>query len=69
MTDENNRIEIDDLPRAEKELTDEEEKGVSGGTGGVNVMMGDGSVRFTVDSTPVNTTGGSLTTDVSKTKP
>lgn len=66
MTDENKRIEIDDLPRTEKELTDDEEKNVTGGA--------DGSVRFIAagigESTKGNTIGGSLTTDVTNpTKP
>lgn len=66
MTDENKRIEIDDLPRAERELTDDEEKSVTGGA--------DGSVRSISiaigESTKVNTIGGSLATDVTNpTKP
>lgn len=67
MTDENKRIEIDDLPRAERELTDDEEKSVTGGA--------DGSVRSISigvigESTKVNSIGGSLATDVTNpTKP
>jgi len=56
MDDDNRRIDIDDLPKAAEELSDDEEQGVTGGgphTGGVNVVLADGSVRF-------NTVGGSL---------
>lgn len=72
MTDENKRIEIDDLPRAEQELTDEEEKSVTGGagthTGGILVGLGDGSVRNTagdsVGANKVEGIGGSRTGNV-----
>ena len=56
MNDDNRRIDVDDLPKAAEELSDDEEKGVTGGgptAGGVQVGMSDGSVRF-------NTVGGSL---------
>jgi prepilin-type processing-associated H-X9-DG protein len=41
------RIKIEDLPQPEKELSPEEQQDVKGGahTGGVNVLMADGSVR------------------------
>ena len=64
MNDENKRIDINDLPRAEEDLTDEEAKGVSGG-GGANFLFVDGSVRNTVDGSlstnKVDTIGGSRT--------
>jgi hypothetical protein len=43
MDDDNRRIDIDDLPKAAEELSDDEEKEVTGGTphtGGVNVALG-----------------------------
>jgi hypothetical protein len=59
MADENKKIEIDDLPRATEELTNEEAKGVTGG-----VSTPTGSVTFMVDNvnraTTGNTVGGSL---------
>ena len=67
MSDENKRIEIEDLPRTEDELTDEEAKNVTGGhSGGVNVAMADGSVRFVSGGISGNTAGGVLSTDDSK---
>jgi len=57
------RINIDDLAKPEHELSDDEESKVTGGhSGGVNVALGDGSVRFVSG----NTIGGALSTDVSK---
>jgi hypothetical protein len=56
MDDDDRRIDIDDLPRSEEELSADEEQGVTGGgptTGGILVGLSDGSVRF-------NTVGGSL---------
>ena len=70
MADENEkRISIDDLPRAEEQLTDEEEKGVTGG-GGLNFVLSDGSVKFntvggSLGASRGNTIGGSLAGDVS----
>lgn len=68
MDEENRRIDISDLPKPEKELSDDEEKDVTGG-GGVNALFIDGSVRFSVDNSPGatkgNTIGGSLAGDVS----
>lgn len=41
------RIKVEDLPQPEKELSPEEQQDVQGGahTGGVNVLLADGSVR------------------------
>ncbi len=63
MDDENaKRINVDDLAKPEQELSDEEEKNVSGGhSGGINVVMGDGSVR----GVSGNTVAGTLGSDVS----
>ena len=57
------RVKIDQ-PKAEaNELTSTEMKKVKGGhSGGVNVLMGDGSVRFTKTSTSI-TDGTSNITD------
>jgi len=61
------RIQIDDLAKPERELSEEEENQVTGGhTGGVNVAMGDGSVRFVSGGISGNTVGGVLSTDLSK---
>ena len=63
MDEENkNRVNIDDLAKPEEELSADEANNVTGGhSGGVNVLMADGSVRF-VKSTD-NTIGGALTSD------
>jgi hypothetical protein len=55
MDDDNRRIDIDDLPKAAEELSDDEKQGVTGGTppGGANFALSDGSVKF-------NTVGGSV---------
>ena len=47
-----NRIDIEDLPQAEQELTAEESKEVQGGKGGITKL---GSQRLVIqgDSTPV----------------
>ena len=55
MDEENNRIDIDDLPKAEKELTDEEEKNVQGGI----TKEGQGTLRLD-SSASANVVGGSL---------
>jgi prepilin-type processing-associated H-X9-DG protein len=58
------RINIDDLAKPEQELSDDEEKNVAGGhSGGVNVLMADGSVRFVSNQTSSNTVGGQLPGD------
>jgi hypothetical protein len=62
MSDEDKRIEIDDLPRATEELTAGEAEGVTGG--GSSVPQG--KVTFTIDNlgaTRGNTVGGSLADD------
>lgn len=66
MDDENKRINIEDLPRAEEELTDEEAKNVEGGAG-LFRLYGDvnGDRSAATDSTKGNTIGGSLAGDVS----
>jgi prepilin-type processing-associated H-X9-DG protein len=69
MNDDEKRINIEDLPKAAEELSDAEEKGVTGGhSGGINVVMGDGSVRQssggTLNANKVITIGGSRTEDV-----
>ncbi|HKO96480.1 MAG TPA: H-X9-DG-CTERM domain-containing protein [Pyrinomonadaceae bacterium] len=61
------RINIDDLAKPEQELSDDDEKNVTGGySGGVNVAMGDGSVRFVSGGISGNTVGGVLSPDDSK---
>jgi len=43
------RTKANDLPKTKQELTPKQAKRVKGGsvhTGGVNVLLGDGSVRF-----------------------
>jgi hypothetical protein len=68
MDEDNRRIDIDDLPKAAEELSDDEEKGVTGGVGGLNVVLGDGSVRNnaggTLGANKGGTVGGSRTEDV-----
>jgi len=59
-----NRVNIDDLAKPEEELSADEANNVTGGhSGGVNVAMADGSVRFISSSISGNTVGGTLTTD------
>ena len=58
------RIDIEDLPRAKEELTDEEAKNVEGGAG--FMYFKDSPI---VGEVTVNTIGGSLATDGSKPKP
>ena len=61
------RINIDDLAKPEQELSDDEKKDVTGGySGGINVVMGDGSVRFVSGGISGNTVGGALSIDDSK---
>ena len=61
------RINIDDLAKPEQELSEDEEKDVTGGhSGGVNVAMADGSVRFISSGISGNTVGGVLSPDDSK---
>ena len=58
------RINIDDLAQPEQELSEADEKNVTGGhSGGINVAMGDGSVRFVSQGISGNTVGGVLSTD------
>jgi hypothetical protein len=56
MSDDNQRIDIGDLPRAEEELTDEEAKNVEGGLS----KVGAGQLIFPHANNPGNTVGGSL---------
>ena len=66
MDETKNRINIDDLPKPEEELTTDEQNNVGGGhSGGANVLLGDGSVRFVKSTTDGNTVGGTLSTDTS----
>jgi hypothetical protein len=60
MDDENKRIDIEDLPRAAEELTDEEARNVEGGL----TKVGPGTLTLTNSNvyTPGNTIGGSLGT-------
>jgi hypothetical protein len=62
MEDENKRIDIEDLPRAEEELTDEEAQNVEGGAGLYRLY---GDVNGDSIATKGNTVGGSLAGDVS----
>ncbi|HKO96479.1 MAG TPA: hypothetical protein VJU86_05790 [Pyrinomonadaceae bacterium] len=61
MDSENKRIEIEDLPRAEEELTDDEAKNVEGGAG--FMYFKDAPI---VGEVKVNTVGGSLSADKPK---
>jgi len=58
MDEDNRRIDIGDLPRAEEELTDEEAENVEGGLS----KVGAGTLTLTNSNvyTPGNTVGGSL---------
>lgn len=58
MDEENRRIDIDDLPTAQEELTDEEAKNVAGGL----TKVGPGTLTLTNSNahTSGNTVGGSL---------
>jgi hypothetical protein len=62
MDDENKRIDIEDLPRAEEELTNEEAENVEGGAGLYRFY---GDVNGDSAATKGNTIGGSLAGDVS----
>jgi len=62
MDDENKRIDIEDLPRAEEELTDEDARNVEGGAGLYRLF---GDVNGDSLATKGNTVGGSLAGDVS----
>jgi len=68
MDEENaKRISVDDLVKPEQELSADEANEVTGGhSGGVNVLMGDGSVRFVSGGISGNTVGGVLSIDDSK---
>ena len=59
MDEENKRININDLPRAEEELTDEEIKAVQGGL----TKVGGGTLTLGSTSTS-NTIGGALSSDL-----
>jgi len=61
MDDENKRIDIEDLPRAEEELTDEEAQNVEGGAG--FMYFKDAPI---VGEAKGNTIGGSLASDPSR---
>jgi hypothetical protein len=56
MDEDNKRVDINDLPRAEEELTDEEAKNVQGGI----MKEGQGTLRL---SSSANVVGGSLADD------
>lgn len=58
------KINIDDLAKPEEELSADDEKNVTGGyLGGLNVAMGDGSVRSISSGISGNPIGGALSTD------
>lgn len=72
MDSENKRIEIENLPRAEEELTDEEAKNVEGGAGFMyfkdSPIVGEvagNTVGGSIGSAAGNTIGGALGGDVS----
>ena len=58
MSDENKRIDIEDLPRSEEELTAEEAKNVEGGLS----KVGMGTLTLSNANT-YNTIGGALSND------
>lgn len=63
MDDENKKkINIEDIPKSEEELTDDEAKNVQGGFYGTGVYKATDQVRT---SAPGNTVGGSLSIDPS----
>lgn len=68
MDEETRRIDIDDLPKTAEELSDDEEQRVTGGGGGINVVLGDGSVRQasggSLGANKGSTIGASRTEDV-----
>lgn len=65
MDNEKKRINVEDLPRPEEELTDEEAKNVEGGL----TKQGQGTLTLSSSNslTSGNTVGGSLANDPSRT--
>jgi hypothetical protein len=61
MNDDEKRINIEDLPKAAEELTDEEAKNVEGGGFGLT-KAGPGTLQYG-NPAPGNTIGGSLAVD------